>query len=99
VYCFCHPGTGTTGPFDSRLAEWVPPVGGALSRHTSTWEVHATGAHTQARPSGAPKQAAEAMPSSQGDARAADRARTEGGGGGLPWAVAACGGNLGVFGV
>jgi hypothetical protein len=28
-----------------RLAEWVPPVGGALSRHTSTWEVHATGAH------------------------------------------------------
>jgi hypothetical protein len=35
---------------------------------------------TQARPSGAPKQAAEAMPSSQGDARAADRARTQGGG-------------------
>jgi hypothetical protein len=33
-----------------RLAEWVPPVpsgrcevGGALSRYTSTWEVHATG--------------------------------------------------------
>jgi hypothetical protein len=21
-----------------RLAEWVPPVGGALSRHTSTWQ-------------------------------------------------------------
>jgi hypothetical protein len=31
---------------------------------------------TQARPSGAPKQAAEAMPSSRGDARAAERART-----------------------
>jgi hypothetical protein len=23
----------------------VPPVGGALSRHTSTWEVHAAGVH------------------------------------------------------
>jgi hypothetical protein len=31
---------------------------------------------TQARPSGAPKQAAEAMPSSRGGARAAERART-----------------------
>jgi hypothetical protein len=29
-----------------RLAEWVPPVGGALSRHTSTWQVQAAGAHT-----------------------------------------------------
>jgi hypothetical protein len=66
-----------------RLAEWVPPVGGALSRHTSTWEVHATANWgTQARPGGAPKQAAEAMPSSRGDARGADRARTRGGGGG-----------------
>jgi hypothetical protein len=36
---------------------------------------------TQARPSGAPKQqAAEAMPSSRGDARAAGRARLPGGG-------------------
>jgi hypothetical protein len=34
----------------------------------------------EARPSGAPKQAAEAMPSSEGNARAADRARTQGGG-------------------
>jgi hypothetical protein len=33
---------------------------------------------TQARPSGAPKQAAEAMSSSRGDARAAERARTGG---------------------
>jgi hypothetical protein len=32
-----------------RLAEWVPPVGGALSRHTSTWEVHATGVHRRGR--------------------------------------------------
>jgi hypothetical protein len=69
-------------PLSVRLAEWVPPVGGALSRYTSTWEVHATGG-TQARPGGAPKQAAEAMPSSRGDARAADRARTQGGGGGI----------------
>jgi hypothetical protein len=28
---------------------WVPPVGGALSRHTSTWEVHATGVHRRGR--------------------------------------------------
>jgi hypothetical protein len=28
-----------------RLAEWVPPVGGALSGHTSTWQVQAAGAH------------------------------------------------------
>jgi hypothetical protein len=34
---------------------------------------------TQARPSGAPKQAAEAMPSSRGDARAAERACIPGG--------------------
>jgi len=33
---------------------------------------------TQARPGGAPKQAAEAMPSSRGDARAAERVRTGG---------------------
>jgi hypothetical protein len=25
-----------------RLAEWVPPVGGALSRHTSTWQVQSS---------------------------------------------------------
>jgi hypothetical protein len=31
--------------FDSPSAEWVSPVGGALSRHTSTWEVHAAGVH------------------------------------------------------
>jgi hypothetical protein len=38
---------------------------------------------TQARPSGAPKQAAEAMPSSQGDARPPiGRARVHRGGGG-----------------
>jgi hypothetical protein len=36
-------------PLGVRLAEWVPPVGGALSRHTSTWEVHATGAHRRGR--------------------------------------------------
>jgi hypothetical protein len=28
---------------------WVPPVGGAPSRHTSTWEVHATGVHRRGR--------------------------------------------------
>jgi hypothetical protein len=33
-------------PFDS---QWVPPVGGAPSRHTSTWEVHATGVHRRGR--------------------------------------------------
>jgi hypothetical protein len=32
-----------------RLAEWVPPVGGALSRYISTWEVHATRAHRRGR--------------------------------------------------
>jgi hypothetical protein len=48
-----------------RLAEWVPPVGGALSGHTSTWQVQAAGVH---RPS-----------DRRGDAKqlrgAADRAR------------------------
>jgi hypothetical protein len=58
--------------------QWeVPRVG------TPAPEVQATGVHrTQARrPSGAPTQAAEAMPSrssSRGDARAAERARTGG---------------------
>jgi hypothetical protein len=73
-----------------RLAEWVPPVGGALSRHTSTWQVQAASWGTQARPSGAPKQAAEAMPSSRGDAKQPRRragrragALTRGGGGGV----------------
>jgi hypothetical protein len=28
-----------------RFAEWVPPVGGALSGHTSTWQVQAAGVH------------------------------------------------------
>jgi hypothetical protein len=33
-----------------RLAELVPPVGGALGiRHTGTWEVHATGVHRPGR--------------------------------------------------
>jgi hypothetical protein len=70
-------------PFDS---QWVSPVGGAPSRHTSTWELGgACNWGTQARPSGAPTQAAgqaaEAMPSrprSRGDARATERARTGG---------------------
>jgi hypothetical protein len=51
-----------------------PPVGGAPSRHTGTWEVHAAGVRRGGRPGGAPKQAAEAMPSSRRDARAAGRA-------------------------
>jgi hypothetical protein len=49
------------------------------------------------RPGGAPEQAAEAMPSSQGDARAAGRGRrTRGGGGAPPWTSASCVGNLGI---
>jgi hypothetical protein len=78
-----------------RLAEWVPPMRGALSRHTR--HQHLGGAcnwGTQARPSGAPKQAAETMPISQGDARAAERGRGEGGR--PPWTYASCVGNLGV---
>jgi hypothetical protein len=47
------------------------------TQHTSTWKMQATGV-AQARPSGAPKQATEAKPSSRGDARAAERARTGG---------------------
>jgi hypothetical protein len=36
--------------FYVRLAEWVSPVGGALSRHTtSTWQVQATGVHRRGR--------------------------------------------------
>jgi hypothetical protein len=27
------------------LTEWVPPVGGAPSKYTSTWEVQADGVH------------------------------------------------------
>jgi hypothetical protein len=57
-----------------RLAEWVPPVGGALSGHTSTWQAQAAGIH---RPSDRRGRRPEA--SSRGDAKqprgAADRAR------------------------
>jgi hypothetical protein len=49
-----------------------------VSRHTSQHLGGACNWGTQARPSGAPKQAAEVMPSSRGDARAAKRARTGG---------------------
>jgi hypothetical protein len=58
-----------------RLAEWVPPVGGALGRHTSTWQVQATGYTGKA--TGEAGWCPEA--SSRGDAKqprgAADRAR------------------------
>jgi hypothetical protein len=59
--------------------------------HTYNWG-------TQAKPGGAPKQAVEAIPISQGgDARAADRPGAHpGGGGGTPWAFASCVGNLGI---
>jgi hypothetical protein len=44
-----------------------------------TWEMQADGVRgTRARPSGAPKQSAEAMPSSRGDTRTAERARAGG---------------------
>jgi hypothetical protein len=57
----------TTHTSDAFASPWVPPVGGAPSRHTSTWEVHATGAHRRGRVvprrTQAAEQAAEAMPS------------------------------------
>ena len=60
----------------ARLAEWVPPVGGALSRHTNTWEVHAAGVHRRGRVPPRSKQprrcqaaqAAEEMPGRQAGA-------------------------------
>jgi hypothetical protein len=39
-----------------RLAEWVPPVGGALIRHISTWDVQATGVHRRGRVAALTKQ-------------------------------------------
>jgi hypothetical protein len=78
---------GPGGAFDSK---WVPPVGGAPSRHTGTGGA-ADGVHEDnLRESGGGsrrvvprrkqlgKQPDEAMPSSRGDARAAERARTGG---------------------
>jgi hypothetical protein len=66
--------------------QWeVPWVGTpAPGEHlgAGSWEVCMQLVHTGARPSGATKQAAEVMPSSQGDARAADRTRTRTQGGG-----------------
>jgi hypothetical protein len=61
------------------LTEWVPPVGGAPSGHTSTWEVQAAG-DTQARSSGAPNQAAGACVVKQPRRRAgpAEQVRTGG---------------------
>jgi hypothetical protein len=80
-------GIGNAGPV--RLEVWVPPVGGAPSRHTGTGGA-ADGVHEQRlRDSGAGsrvvprrkqlcKQPDEAMSSSRGDARAAERARKGG---------------------
>jgi hypothetical protein len=93
-----------------RLAEWVPPVGGALSRYTSTWEVHATGAHRPEEAEWCPErskkqEAAEAR--GRGDAKQPRRragrqsARRGGGSGSDPLgrrAFASCVGIIGIAG-
>jgi hypothetical protein len=85
-WCFCPAtsrwcaGAIKAGLF-VRLAEWVPPVGGAaLSRHTRTWQVQATGRYI-GKATGEAEWCPEA--SSRGDAKqprgAADRAPYPGG--------------------
>jgi hypothetical protein len=71
--------------YTARLAEWVPPVGGALSRHTSTGEVHATGVHRRGRVVPRSKQPRRYQVAKE--SRATDRARTQGGGGETPMDV------------
>jgi hypothetical protein len=73
-------GIGPGGAFDSK---WVPPVGGAPSRHTGTggagrWGTGDRRSRVVPRNKQLGKQPDEAMPGSRGDARTAERARTGG---------------------